>query len=228
VIRLRAARALLLAPLLAGASRALLLAPLLAGAARAADAPLDYLLEARGGRLVARLDLRPAFPEDLRRTLGNGLTNVVTLQILLLPERGEEPLGLYGRELDVRFDVWEETFAVTVKDPLSPRGRRLTARSWEELRALLGDARDLDLAPLAALGGAGWVLAARVDVNPVSKELLERTREFIANPPTGVRGAAPSRSVLGAMASYLLHGGEGGEARTYRTRPFTLREVRRP
>jgi len=200
---------------------------LLAAGALAGDAPVACDLQARGDRLVARLDLSAAFPDELRRTFGNGLTNVVALHVALVREDGEVPAALFGRELDVLYDVWEETFAVTVKDPRSPRGRRLAVRTWDELRSLLSDVRDLDLAPLEVLGDGPWVLRARVEVNPVSKELLQRTREFIANPSGGVRGGAPSRSVLGAMASYLLQTGDAGEARQLQTRPFTARQVRK-
>jgi hypothetical protein len=207
----------------------LLLLAGLAGRAAAADgAAAECNLEARGGRLLARVDLRPAFPDEMRRTFASGLTNVVALHVALLPEHGDEPAALFGRELEIRYDVWEEIFAVTVRDPASPRGRRTTARTWADLRELLGDARDLDLGPVAALGSGSWRLQARLEVNPISRELLERTREFIANPPSGVRGGAPSRSVLGAMASYLLQGSEGSEARFFASRTFTAREVRAP
>lgn len=200
---------------------------LLCASARAGDAALSCDLEARDGRLVARLDLSPAFPDELQRTFGNGLTNVVTVHVALAPEGGDPPAALGGRELDVLYDVWEESYAVTVKDGDSPRGRRLSARSWAELRDLLADAGPLDLAPMALLGEGRWVLRTRVEVNPVSRELLDRTREFIANPAAGVRGGSPSRSVLGAMASYLLQGSDAGEARHFRSRPFTARQVRR-
>jgi hypothetical protein len=207
-------------------SRGALPLALLAGLALGADGPLPVELESRGGRLLARLDLAAAFPDELRHTFANGLTNVVVVQVVLLPEGREEPAAFYGRELDVRYDVWEERFAVVVKDPGSPAGRPAEVGGWEELRALLSQARDLDLAPAAALGEGAWVLRARVELNPVSRELLERTREFIANPAAGLRGGAPSRSVIGAIARYLLKGPEvGGEGRTFRSRPFTAREV---
>ena len=199
---------------------------LLSGLALGGDGPLvPAELASRGGRLWARVDLRSAFPEELRRTFANGLTNVVSVHVALLPEGGEEPAALSGRVVEARYDVWEESWAVLVRDPQSPRGRRLVIRSWEELRALLADARDLDLGPVAALGDASWHLRARLELNPVSRELLERTREYIANPPSGVRGGTPSRSVLGAMASYLLHGGDTDGARLFQTRSFTAREV---
>lgn len=201
------------------------LALLVTAAEARADDPVPCTLEARGGRLWARLDLSSAFPDDLRRTFANGLTNVVALHVALVREDGDVTAALFGREVEVLYDVWEETWAVTVKDAQSPRGRRLVARTWPELRALLADARDLDLAPVAELGDGPWLLRTRVEVNPVSKELLQRTREFIANPAGGVRTGTPSRSVLGAMASYLLQAGDGGEARHFHTRPFTAREV---
>ena len=205
------------------------LATAAAALALAGDAaPVECGLEARGGRLMARLDLRAAFPDELRRTFGNGLTNVVALHVALLPEHGDAPAALFGRVLEIRYDVWDESFGVVVRDPASPRGRRITARTWQELRGVLGDARDLDLGPSAELGNGRWVVQARLEVNPVSAELLERTREFIASPTSGLRGGAPSRSVLGAMASYLLHGTEGGEARHFASRAFTAREVRAP
>lgn len=199
---------------------------LLAGLALGSDGgAVPVELGSRGGRLWGRLDLRAAFPEELRRTFANGLTNVVSLHVALLPDGGDEPAALFGRVVEARYDVWEETWAVQIRDPQSPRGRRLVVRGWEELRGLLADARDLDLGPVAALGQGSWQLRARVELNPVSRELLERTREYIANPPSGVRGATPSRSVLGAMASYLLHGSEASEARLFHSRSFTGREV---
>lgn len=203
--------------------------PLLALAALAlgADAaPVDLGLEARGGRLVARLDLRRAFPDDLRRTLGNGLTNVVAFQAALLPFRGEDPAAVFVRVVELRRDVWEGSWTVVVRDPQSPAGRRLVAATWEELRELLADERDVDLGPMSELRQGTWEIRVRVDVNPVSKELLDRTREFLANPPTGLRGSgAPSRSVLGAIAGALLTRSEEGDARQFRTRTFTAREV---
>ncbi len=87
--------------------------------------------------------------------------------------------------------------------------------------------RGLDLGPAGALGDERWVVAARLELNPVSQELLQRTRELLANPAAAGRGSAPSRSVLGAMASYLLRGADpGAVVRLLRSAPFTRQELR--
>jgi len=202
------------------------LAALLATLAAAHDVPrsLPGRVEARAGRVEAWIDLAPAYPPDLQKHLSSGLTNVIALHVALVPEHGGDAVALFGREIDVLYDVWEESYGVLVKDPAAPRGRRLVFTTWPALKAFLSDAR-ADLGPLTDLGAASWVVQTRLEVNPVSKELLEKTREFIANPAAGARGG-PSRSVLGAFASYLLRGTDAGtEAHVFRSAPFTAREV---
>ncbi len=212
----------------AARAAAVALAAALATAVPAHDAPatLPGDVEVRDGRVVASVDLATAFPPDLERQLGNGLTNVIAVHVSLVPASDSEPAAVYGREVDVLYDVWEETYGVTVKDAAHPRGERRVFASWAALRAFLSEVRGIPLAPAAALVGERWVLVTRVEVNPVSRELLDRTRELISNPAAGSRvGGGGSRSVLGAMASYLLRSADSGEdAHFFRSRPFTVRE----
>jgi hypothetical protein len=176
----------------------------------------------RAGRVIASFDLSEAFPPDLQRQLGNGLTHVVALHVSLVPENGEAPAAIYGRTIEVLYDVWKEAFQVTAKDREHPSGRQLSLAGWKELGPFLADAKDVDLAPASILGGGTWVAVARVEVDPVSAELLERTRELIANPRAGAGGDGGSPSVLGAMASFLLRGGQPVPGvHFFRSQPFT-------
>jgi len=173
------------------------------------------------GRVLATFDLSEAFPPDLQRQFGNGLTNVVALHVSLVPEKGDAPAAIYGRTIEVLYDVWKEAYRVTVKDPEHPAGQQLSLTSWKELRAYLAEAKDVNLAPASLLGGGTWVAVARVEVNPVSEELLERTRELIANPRAGAGSDGGSPSVLGAMARFLLRGGQPGPGvHFFRSKPF--------
>jgi hypothetical protein len=208
--------------------RAALAALALATAARAAaaPAPLDAKLAVRGGRLTAGADLSAAFPPALERQLGNGLTNVVALYVAVTPAGGRHPALLYGRVAEILFDVWEETYTVTVKDPYVPQGVRVVLPDFAALRRFLSEARDLDLGPVSLLPPGPFVVEARVELNPVSKEQLQRTREYIANPAGGPRAGGGSRSVLGAMASFLLREPDpGSNVHLFRSRPFRPGEV---
>jgi hypothetical protein len=188
-------------------------------------APFVAWIALRDDTLRAAVDLAPALPPDLERQLGNGLTNVLAVHVAVVPARGGTPAAIWGREVQVLYDVWDETYGVVLRDPAAPRGRRLTFQAYPDLRRFLAELTGVELGPAAALGAGTWSLHARLELNPVSKELLERTRELIANPAAGARGG-PSRSVLGAMASYLLREPPPGtEVRALRSPPFTAGEL---
>jgi hypothetical protein len=186
--------------------------------------PLDARVEVVRGTLRASADLAAAFPPALERDLGNGLTNLVTLHVALVPARGGSAIAIFPREVEVLYDVWEEVFHVTLRDPATPRGRRVTFARWAQLSAFLSDLAAIPLGPASALGNGTWAVQVRVELNPVSKELLERTRELISDPLAG-SGSGPSRSVLGAMAGYLLRAEPGTDVRVFRSRPFRAEEV---
>ena len=196
-----------------------------ARAARAAS-PLPVTLAARDGRLLATLDVAPAFAPATEHELGNGLTNVVAVYVAVLPAGGGPPALVYGRVVDILFDVWEEAYVVTVKDPRTPQGVRVVLPDFRALRAFLSEERDLDLGPVSLLPAGPFVVEARVELNPVSKEQLLRTREFIANPAAGSRPGGGSRSMLGAMASFLLREPDpGSDVHVFRSRPIDRGEV---
>lgn len=206
---------------------ALLAAPPAGAAPR--TAPLSSRLVAARDRLSASLDLGPAFPEATMRRLGNGLTNVVAVVVAVLPEEGGPPVVVSGRVVDVLYDVWDEEYVVTVRDPALPQPARRSVADAATLRRLLVDAEAVDLGPAALLPAGRFVLEARVEVNPVSRELMERTRALLANPAVARRPGAGSRSVLGAMAGFLLREpAPGDDVTLLRSRPFTRAEVGLP
>jgi hypothetical protein len=214
---------------LRAAAAAALAALALTGSAAAAlpPRPLPLQLAARGGRVIATVDLSAAFPAALEREVGNGLTNVVAIYVTVIPAGGRHPAMLYGRVVDILFDVWEETYAVTVKDAHVPQGVRIVLADFKALRSFLSQEHDLDLGPVSLLPANGFFVEARVEVNPVSKEQLERTREFIANPAAGTRAQGGSRSVLGAMASFLLREPDAGaDVTLLRSGPLGAGEVK--
>jgi hypothetical protein len=219
--RTRAASAAALAALVLAAAL-----PAAGSAAPAAALPLQ--LAARGGRVVATVDLSTAVPAALEHEMGNGLTNVVAIYVAVIPAGGRHPAMLYGRVVEILFDVWEEAYTVTLKDPHVPQGVRLLLPNFGALRKFLSQERDIDLGPVSLLPGDGFFVEARVEVNPVSKEQLERTREFIANPAGGTRAQGSSRSMLGAMASFLLREPDSGtDVTLLRSGPLGPGEVRK-
>jgi hypothetical protein len=198
---------------------ALLSAGLAAGAPASLE-PAAIRVTTAKGRAVAAEDLTGVFGPGRQREFGNGLTNVVEIYTAVIPTGGGGPVSINGRIVEILFDVWEETYAVVVKDANHPAGRRYALQSFDALRAFLVDQRDVDLGPVTALPDV-FRVEIRVEVNPVSKEQLQRTREYIAA-ASGSSRPAGSRSVLGAVASFLLREPDAGsDVHVFRSDPFT-------
>jgi hypothetical protein len=178
------------------------------------------------GHIEAAVDLSAIFGPGREREFGNGLDNVVEVYTSIVPTAGGPPFVLHGRIVELLFDVWEETYSVTVKDPEHPAGRRLVLRDFTALRAFLSDQQGLDLGPVATLPDS-FRVEVRVEVNPISREQLQRTREYIAaassSRPSG------SRSVLGAVASFLLREpNAGSDVHVLRSAPLTRAGIAPP
>jgi hypothetical protein len=185
---------------------------------------LPVALAVRAGRVTAAVDLAPVLPKELEEKLGNGLRNVVAILVAVVPVDGGAPPAAHGRVLEVLYDVWEETWAVTIRDPQSPSGRRLVLKTAAELHRLLARCADADLGPPAELPAGPFTIDVRVDVNPVSPELLARTREYLAG---AARPAGTSRSVLGTVAGYLLREPDDeDETFIFRSRALTSAAVK--
>jgi hypothetical protein len=214
----------IIARAVAAALAALALAAPAAHAAATFNLPVT--LAARDDRLLATVDLSAAFAPRAERELGNGLTNVVAVYLSVRPDGRGDPVLVYGRVVEILFDVWDEAYLVTVKDPRAPQGIHLVLADFAALRTFLSHPKDLDLGPVSYLPARPFVVEARVEVNPVSKEQLHRTREFIANPAAGSRPGGGSRSVLGAMASFLLREpAPDSDVHLFRSRPLRRGEV---
>jgi hypothetical protein len=199
---------------------------LVAAAAPATEGPPAIRVAAAKGRTEATLDLSSVFGPGREREFGNGLTNEVEIYTSVLPAGGGPPVALHGRIVEILYDVWEETYSLTVKDPEHPSGRRLVVANFAALRAFLSDQRGVDLGPVAALPDA-FQVEVRVEVNPISREQLQRTREYIA----AASGSRPSgsRSVLGAVASFLLREpNAGSDVHLYRTQVLTRAGIAPP
>ncbi len=157
-------------------------------------APLRVDCRGEAGRLLATVDLGPAVDAGLERKLGNGLASTVRLTVAALDPSGAGAGGV-ERDFDVRFDVWTETFTVTIREPGAAASSR-TVSDWATVRRLLATPAPFDLGPLAALPER-FTVEARLELDPVTGLQLGRTRERLAHPAGG-------RSLLGSLAAFLL------------------------
>jgi hypothetical protein len=160
----------------------------------ALSAELTPFLQAR--RLGIALSALP-LPEKLPRELTSGLTNRLLVRVTLLSE--SRTVAQRAVEVAVKYDLWDENFAVTTRVDGAVVQER-TYRTVAEVLALLGNLRLEGLFGTTELA-AQPPLAVRADalLNPIDRERLDQIRKWVAEntaptPPTrGASGAsAPS------------------------------------
>jgi hypothetical protein len=170
---------------------------LYAHSARAQPEPARLQAELRtlGQTIATRYDVTVAFTEDFRRRLRGGLTSRILIETLLVGP-GNDVLSARVRTCELRLDVWDDLVYARISD--STRVGRHTFRLIDDALRACGQV-DIAIAdPAMMTKSTGYIVQSTVSLNPVSEALLERTREFTAN-PRGDAGGRP-RAFFGAVS----------------------------
>lgn len=163
---------------------------------------IEVRLALEGKVVTASFDVTGAFTETFRRRLGGGLTSQVVIQMHLVAPDGDR-IASAERTCHLRLDVWDDLLFVRIQDESeaqdhSQARRREYSLVDDALKACGVIVRsviaDIDRLPQATR----YRLAITVLLNPVSEELLDRTREFTSN-LRGTRTGRP-RAFFGAVA----------------------------
>src|SRR5262245_25890145 len=174
----------------------LLLAAPSIGAAQEEPAPLEAKMALQAGMATVSFDVTSAFTEAFRKKLRGGLTSGVLIEMQLV-DGGGSSVATTVRACQLRLDVWEDKLFVGVTD--ETKAKRKTFVIIDEALKSCGVVEALPIADLPLLtDSGGYRLHVRVALNPVSPEVLDRTREFMAN-PRGTSGGRP-RAFFGAVA----------------------------
>jgi len=145
-----------------------------------------------------------AYPESLRKDLASGLTNRVLLRITLTA--GSQTLGERVVEIAVKYDLWDEKFAVTTTN-----GANTVVATYtrvEEVLALLADLKLPNLFVQNESRSGARMLRVDALLNPIDKERMEKIRKWVSEnssyTPAGRSGsdAASPPTSTGANAIF--------------------------
>lgn len=192
---------------------------LAAAAAFANDEPamLDVELQPDGDTVATRFDVSPAFNEFFRRRLAGGLTSRVLIEMAVEDARARV-VKVRIRTCEMQLHVWDDVVYTRIRD---------ANRSQTGAFPLIDDALkacgrvDTPLVERSSLNGkTGTRLRVTVALNPVSPELLERTRQFLSDPQG--RGTGRPRAFFGAVVRLFRSDAEiRGQTFVFRSNDLT-------
>ena len=139
-----------------------------------------------------------ALPRTLRSDLSSGLTNRIVLQIVLLKDTAR--VRQRTAEITVKYDLWDETYRMTV----TLEGTVVRGRTYTRVDEVVGALSSLRLPGLFAAGdlpdSGRLQLAVKIVFDPIEKARLEEQRQWVQENTAPPLPAAPSVSEIGPGA----------------------------
>jgi hypothetical protein len=164
------------------------------------DARFEW--DADTGFLYLDMLFRDIMDGNLQSKLSRGLPTTIVLTAAVYRSGTSKPLSTTAQTCKVTWHVWEEAYLVEVMRPGTTRQSWTTTtegviRRCTEVRHLLaGDATQIPRGvPLMASG--------RIQVNPVSPELLQKLKRWVMR-PSATGTAAPGDALFSTFTGLFL------------------------
>ncbi len=140
-------------------------------------------ISVKDDHLLTTFSYRDAFTEKITEKLHSGLPTRLVIQISLEKENKKKPVRYWARTVSVVYDLWAEVYIITVEDN---RGRRRAKVSTvDEVIELAGKISHFQIADLSGLAPGSYRIRTLIEVNPVSKKMIESIRRWLAKKPQG-------------------------------------------
>lgn len=170
--------------------------------------------------LRASFSFKDVIDRNLAEKLSSGLPTTILMRAYVLEEGQTDPLALAVRTCRVTYDLWDEVYRIKLS---GPGGERDTAAiNVEGVLRLCTEARDLPIVDKSLLrANKPHFLGVIVDVNPISPQMLEQIRRWVAR-PTGSTGIGPSDALFGSFVGLFVRQiGTSDRTLRFRTQTFT-------
>jgi hypothetical protein len=153
------------------------------------------------GQVRITSGLRDVFSAEVRDKMRSGLPTRVLIQLTLERQGRKKAVAYWARNVEVTYDLWEENFSIVIEDDRGRRRARVAS-----LEEAVGIASTLWRVPVT--GGAGlepgpYRLRVLAEANPVSKEMVENIRRWLARSSAGGGGSASAESRTNFFGSFV-------------------------
>ncbi len=152
--------------------------------------------------LYVSLAFRDVVDDEIRRKLSRGLPTTIVFTGTLFRRNARAPVSTTVQTCKITWHVWDEAYRLEVTRPDGTRTRWTTTlegvlrRCAEVTRLLVATSKEVGL-------GIPVYLRARVEVNPLSPELLDKIKLWV-NRPARTGTAAPGDALFSTFTGLFM------------------------
>ncbi len=151
--------------------------------------------------LKTTFSYKDVFTDKVRKELKSGLPTRLLIQIAVKKKRGKS-VRYWAQSVEIVYDLWEENFSITVKDP---HGRRRTrVKTVDEVINLTGILWRVPVAQRSGLKPGSYRLQVLAEVNPVSEEMVRNIQRWLARPSSGHGGSEARTNFFGSFVGRFI------------------------
>jgi len=163
---------------------------------------------------------REVVDAEVERKLRSGLPTVIVARAYLYPDSKSSPVAGTVKSCRIVFDVWDEVYRIQMSQPGGETSS--VALNFEGVLRRCADVKELPVAHRANLEpDSSYFLAVMVEVNPISKEMLERIRRWVSRPPG--TAATPGDSLFGSFVGlFVARIGQAERSLSFRTQSVVV------
>ena len=153
--------------------------------------------------LFVSVSFRDVVDAAIRKKLKRGLPTTIVMTATLHRAGAAEPLSTTAQTCKITWHVWEEAYRIEITRPGGRRAPMWTTtmegvlRRCAEVRRLLAGTGD------QVPDGAGLYMNAKVQVNPISPDILRKIQRWVSR-PTGTGTAAPGDALFSTFTGLFL------------------------
>ena len=152
--------------------------------------------------LILTFSYRDAFTGAVKKKLTSGLKTSVVVQ-LTVERRGEKkPVAFWARAVEITYDLWEERFFVIRDDDTGRRRAKVSTK--EAAMDLAGALEHVEVGPVSNLGGGQFRIHVKIETNPVSKEMVQTIRAWLARSRAKKSGSQAQTNYFGSFIGALV------------------------
>lgn len=172
-------------------------------AAAADESERKLGLERKGDQLLVSFGYTDIFDKKSRAKLQNGLPTTVLMRMTLVAHKKKTPMSFTLRTASVTYDLWDEVYHVVIEVP-GKKKKKVIVEKANKAIALTAKVKKHAIS-IEDVPAGTYRLRVRVDLNPVSKEVLKGMRSWLDRPVGSSGRLRPGDSFFGSFISFFIN-----------------------